>query len=231
MILMLIVTVIACFVAITTSLVAWRVLREDRRRSDARVAALTEDIYGTRANQYAEVPLNEPPHVAVDHLFADADDGTGPRRPRLAAIVGGGALVVGSIAALLVLVTSGARPAASASSTAAAAPRAAAAPAIPGAPLELVALGHEREDDRLTVRGVVRNPSGGHEVTNLTAVVLLFNQQGGFLTSGRATIERALAPGGEAPFVVTVPGAADVGRYRVSFRTDAGVVPHVDRRS
>ena len=37
--------------------------------------------------------------------------------------------------------------------------------------------------------------------------------------------------GGESPFVVTVPGAADVGRYRVSFRTDDRVVPHIDRRS
>jgi hypothetical protein len=30
--------------------------------------------------------------------------------------------------------------------------------------------------------------------------------------------------------VITIPGMADVGRYRVSFRTDDGVVPHVDRR-
>jgi hypothetical protein len=30
---------------------------------------------------------------------------------------------------------------------------------------------------------------------------------------------------------VTIPGAVDVGRYRVSFRTDEGVVPHVDRRA
>ena len=33
------------------------------------------------------------------------------------------------------------------------------------------------------------------------------------------------------PFTVTLPGAADVGRYRVSFRTSEGIVPHVDRRS
>jgi hypothetical protein len=77
----------------------------------------------------------------------------------------------------------------------------------------------------------VRNPSGGHALTDVTAVVMLFNQQGGFVTSGRAAIPGALAPGGEAPFTVTVPGAADVGRYRVSFRTSDGIVPHVDRRS
>jgi hypothetical protein len=60
----------------------------------------------------------------------------------------------------------------------------------------------------------------------------MFNQNGAFVTSGRATVDAsALEPGAEAPFVVTVPGAADVGRYRVSFRTDDHVVPHVDKRS
>src|SRR4029450_4940066 len=52
--------------------------------------------------------------------------------------------------------------------------------------LQLVSLDHERGDDHLTVRGVVRNPPRGSEVDHLTAVVLLFNQQGGFLTSGRS---------------------------------------------
>jgi len=40
----------------------------------------------------------------------------------------------------------------------------------------------------------------------------------------------ALVPGGESRFIVSVPSAADVGRYRVSFRTDDRVVAHVDRR-
>ena len=230
MVLMLIITFTACFVAITMTVLAWRVLREDRRRTDARVAALAAEINDGSANRYSEIALNEAPHVPVDHLFANADTEGERPRPRLAAIVGGGALVVGTIGTLLLFATSSARPAASTGPK----PRlsaAAAAPSAAGSPLELVALGHEREDDRLTVRGIVRNPSGGPALTNVTAVVLLFNQQGGFLTSGRAAIEGALAPGGEAPFTVTVPGAADVGRYRVSFRTNEGIVPHVDRRS
>ena len=40
----------------------------------------------------------------------------------------------------------------------------------------------------------------------------------------------ALAAGAEAPFVVTLPDADSVDRYRVSFRTDDRIVPHVDRR-
>jgi hypothetical protein len=198
---------------------------------DARVAALAAELNDGSANGgYQEVALNEAPHVPVDHLFANADTESERPRPRLAAIVGGGALVVGTIGALLLFVTSGARP--SASTGPKPKPAAAAAATAPASsPLELVALGHEREDDRLTVRGIVRNPAGSHALTEVTAVVMLFNQQGGFVTSGRAAIQGALAPGGEAPFTVTVPGAADVGRYRVSFRTSEGVVPHVDRRS
>src|SRR5438105_1460359 len=49
------------------------------------------------------------------------------------------------------------------------------------------------------------------------------------VTSGRATID-SLAPGTESPFAVTIPHASDVGRYRVSFRTDDRIVPHIDRR-
>jgi hypothetical protein len=65
----------------------------------------------------------------------------------------------------------------------------------------------------------------------LTAVVLLFTSDGGFLTSGRAVVDApALRPGGESTFAVTVPRAGDVGRYRVSFRTDDKLIPHLDRR-
>jgi hypothetical protein len=99
-------------------------------------------------------------------------------------------------------------------------------------PLELVALGHERDGDRLTVRGVVRNPPTSAEIDGVTAVVFLFNREGGFLASGRMPAQPStLRPGGETTFVVTVPGASDVGRYRVSFRTDDRIVPHVDRRT
>ena len=99
------------------------------------------------------------------------------------------------------------------------------------APLELLTLGHERDADSLTVRGVLRNPASGKELGQVTAVVLLFNHDGGFVTSGRAAVQAAtLGPGAETTFVITIPGMADVGRYRVSFRTDDGVVPHVDRR-
>jgi len=36
--------------------------------------------------------------------------------------------------------------------------------------------------------------------------------------------------GGETAFTVTVPAATQIGRYRVSFRTNDRVIPHIDRR-
>jgi hypothetical protein len=61
--------------------------------------------------------------------------------------------------------------------------------------------------------------------------VFLFDQQGGFVTSSRAEVDfKRLVPGDESPFVIAMDAPTNVARYRVSFRTDAGVVPHVDRR-
>jgi hypothetical protein len=96
-------------------------------------------------------------------------------------------------------------------------------------PLELVALGHDRDGDRLTVRGVVRNPAAGAPVDRLVAIVFVFNHEGGFVSSAHAAVA-ALRPGGESRFVVTLASAGDISRYRVSFRTDERVVPHIDKR-
>jgi hypothetical protein len=107
----------------------------------------------------------------------------------------------------------------------------AAAAAADDRPLELVALGHAREGETLTVSGVVRNPSAGTERRHVTAVVFLFDRAGSLVASGRAPLDyQALAAGDESPFAVTVPKAALATRYRVSFRTGADVLPHVDRR-
>jgi hypothetical protein len=100
-----------------------------------------------------------------------------------------------------------------------------------GAALELVSLRHERRGAKLDVTGLVRNPVSGGSLEKLTAVVFLFDRQGGFLTSARANVDYlSLVPGDESPFVISMDAPASVARYRVSFRNDAGVVPHIDRR-
>jgi hypothetical protein len=98
--------------------------------------------------------------------------------------------------------------------------------------LEIVSLEHEANGTRMTIRGVVRNPTSGAELHHLSAVVVVMDQNGGFLASGRATIDAGtLVPGSESTFLVTVPRGGEAGRYRISFSSDDRVVPHLDRRA
>jgi type II secretory pathway pseudopilin PulG len=99
-------------------------------------------------------------------------------------------------------------------------------------PLELVALGHAREVTLLTISGTVRNPSNGVKLEGLTAVVSLLDRNGVLVSTKDVPLDyRALGPGEEAPFKVSIPDAGPIARYRVSFRAGTDVVPHVDRRS
>ena len=94
-----------------------------------------------------------------------------------------------------------------------------------------MSLRHEREGANLSVAGLVRNPPAAPIVERLTAVVFLFDQQGQFVTSAKAPIDfLKLTAGDESPFVVKVAAPQTVTRYRVSFRTEDGTRPHVDRR-
>jgi hypothetical protein len=229
MMFLLLVTVISMLLAVIMSVIAWRVAHEERRRSAARVAALASEIDDPDLT-LRRVPATPVPGAALFETGSAVRTG-----PRLATVVGIGVLVCGSLAALAVVAGSGSHASAANPTTLESPANTENLATRPNrdtpVPLELLALGHERAGDRLAVRGVVRNPSAGREVDRLTAVVFLYSRDGVFLTSGRAAIEStALGPGGESAFVVVVPGANDVGRYRVSFRTEDRVVPHVDRR-
>ncbi len=99
-------------------------------------------------------------------------------------------------------------------------------------PLELVALGHAREVSVLTIKGTVRNPSSGAKVEGLTAVISLLDRAGVLVSTKDVPLDyRALGPGEEAPFTVSIPDRGSIARYRVSFRAGTDVVPHVDRRT
>lgn len=210
-------TVVAISVAAAMTALVLRFVFEERRRSAARVAALESDIY--RTDEEDILVLHDPP-------LPGRSGGRFSHDPASSHPLSFAPLVAVSAAIAFALFAGMSRYRVTSSEPSHPAPTQAADQV-----LQLLSLDHEQANDRLTVRGVVRNPPRGNEVDHLTAVVLLFNQQGGFLTSGRSPIESAtLQPGTEAKFVVTVPGAADVGKYRVSFRTDDRVVPHVDRR-
>ena len=99
-------------------------------------------------------------------------------------------------------------------------------------PIELVALGHARDVSVLTISGAVRNPSTGAKLEGLTAVVSLLDRDGSLVSTKDVPLDyRALRPGEEAPFKISIPNPGSIARYRVSFRAGTEVVPHVDRRS
>ena len=218
---LLVVTITAVACAAVMGTIAWRMARDERRRSEARIAALAIEIHRRPAPAGHEPDLELRPRPAISVPVQ-----TGTRS--IAAVVLG-VFIVGAIAALAIFASGSAVAPTSAHQSTRAAPNEA---RTHEQPLELIALGHERDGDRLTVHGIVRNPKMADPVNRLTAVVFVFDGSGAFAASGRAPVRQpTLAPGAESTFVVAVPGAADVARYRVSFRTDDRVVPHVDRRA
>jgi hypothetical protein len=217
-----------------------RLARDERDRSDARVAALSELL--ERPDPIADVPpvrkwpaetavhqdpfeavstLSDRSMVAADEPFSTIETRTelfggddDPRPAHRLLIPAAGCLIVGLAITIIYAMN---RPASAGAS-------------VP-ASLELISMRHEREGDTLTVSGLVRNPTSGPSLEDVTAVVLTFDRAGTFVTSGRSPLDfRQLGPGDESPFLVRLPGARSVGRYRVTFRSGQRVVPHVDRR-
>ena len=230
---LVLVTLLSLLVAAVMTAFAWRLAQDERRREQARVNALSAEIH------LDDWPLRGGEEPAGDvtlrsDLFTDSqtDRGPAPVNVRVAIAL----LFAVSVAAVVGVALLRARASAAATAPArvhiqsgSASPPEALPAAAP--PLELTALTHDRDGDRLTVRGVVRNPASRPRVDHLTAVVALFNRDGEPVGSAGAAIDdHTLVPGSTSPFMVSIPNASDVARYRISFRTDGLVIPHVDRR-
>ena len=206
-----VVSVVSLLAAAGFAALSWRLSREEQRRSAARVAALADAID-------AEMPIAD---VAAAGVSAVQPGFLTPQRSAPATrIFMKIALVFAAGVALIIAVAMvGAHH-----------HEAVTAPAAGNASLELLSMRPVREGDTLTVTGLVRNAGSG-AVQHLTAVVLTFDRNSNFIASGRAPLDFVrLGPGDESPFRVSVPDVADVSRYRVSFRTETGVVTHVDKR-
>jgi hypothetical protein len=162
--------------------------------------------------------------VAAGDLFETVQrPGDTSRRLRLA--LGAGALIVGVAVAS---VTIGSRRSESRETAISSAIQTATATADR---LELVALRHERVSTTLTITGVVRNPATGRKIEGLRVAAALLGRDGSQVSHQDAPLDhRALAPGEESSFSVTLPDTGTVERYRVSFRTNRTAIPHVDRR-
>jgi hypothetical protein len=245
-------TAVSIVLAAAMGVVAWRLARAERLRSAARVAALAAGLRESESigEQVVIGMRGEPARIhqiasrSIDFDTFESGSGRSPlpagdifqpgtfdrSRSRLAAVLAVGGFAVATSLALVIASSRGGPSVAEPTAVQTLTPgRPAGADAEP---LELVALSHQRDGDRITIRGVVRTPRDGVRADQLTAVVYLFDPEGGLLGNGRAAIEgSALAPGTEAAFVVSVDHAGSVKRYRVSFRSGDRVVPHVDRRN
>lgn len=251
------ITVLSLIVALVMSVTAWRLMRDEKRRSAARIAALSAAAGEVDwRDDFSQLPIAPPAPartvvrqpwkpaafhttaaapVATETVSLDTDaaspapthatgflgaapiDGNSGNRQRGLAVATVVFFVVITGGLVWTMSDSGASPASAATAAT--------------APLELVSLSHARQNNKLSVSGLVRNPAAGRTVERLSAVVFLFDRAGTFVTSSRAHVDfLKLGAGDESPFVVSIDAPATVARYRVSFRTDDGVVPHIDRR-
>jgi hypothetical protein len=241
------VTLVSMAMALALSIVVWRLLRDERRRSEARVAALTEmtarasdgppsgrplvvrtatpavDVGKLQTARPLDLPLNDRPTQAGS-LFT-APERTSPWGGRLAVM---GMLALAGAALVLMALT--VRTRTFVEQHAAGTQQAETAPTTP--PLELLSLHDAREGSTLTITGLVQNPRGGATLTRVTVTAFVFDKSGAFLASGRALLDvTLLGPGDQSPFLVTVPVTGAVARYRVGFRGEDGhVIAHIDKR-
>ena len=216
------VTVISLTMAFAMGIVTWRLIREERRRADARVPMLMDDLAADGDNARTVAPPVRtaepaPPRRRVAPATPVArparSAGTVTLRPFLASVAA--AVVVLAAVSFTMLSERSRGP-------------------DPGAgtpePVELLSLAHARQGEYLTITGSIRNPSDGIERQQLSVTAIVFDRDGTVVGTGQTPLTAVLPPGSETPFTISLPDADRINRYRISFRQGQTSVPHIDRR-
>lgn len=224
------VTMLSLFLAISMGVVAWRLVQEERRRSDARLAALAAELRreeGPSASEETdklvpELPVDsgatDGPTAGIGGLFSTPVESTSTGWGRLAAIGGAAAVVLTVVATAFLVSGSGDGDAA------------ATAEGI-RPPLDLIALRHMEEGPFLDISGSVRNPAEASGVELLSVVAMAFDGAGTLIATRRTPVETpALAAGADSAFIIRLV-AAGISRYRISFLMGDTTISHIDRRS
>jgi hypothetical protein len=191
-------------------------IRLERRRSDARVAALATAIDRPEwPERFEGEERDEPPMTSAPVSLVVPEIERPSRAPAFAIA----ALVILGAGTLLALgMSSGGRS-----------PRPAAAATVSA--IELMSMRHAMDNETLIVSGLVRNPTAT-ATPALSAVISVLGPDGRVLARGESRLDAVvLAPGKETTFRVSVPEVGDAGRYRLAFVNGSQIVPHVDRRS
>ena len=213
------ITGISLVLVVAMGLVLFKLLRDDRRRADARVALLvaaTATPEPIDEDGLADAALGAGDDVSHAGLFTPHES---PSQWRWRAAAAAAVIVAVTTIGYVATTIGGTGGA----TTAANGPR----------PLELLTLRHAQEADGLTISGVVQNPRTAPAVSQVTAVAYAFGPDGVIVGTARGAIDyTTLAPGDESPFLVMVPVSGTVTRYRVGFRgPDGSAIAHVDRRT
>ncbi len=228
---LIVITLVSLAMTIALGAILARLVRDERRRSDARVALLREMAdAGAGANRTEPVDPTDDFELGYATDFPPAADlfvraeprSTWPRRLAVAAVI-----------AAIVIVAAGALRSRSTPTDTAIGATTRPASAQTAGLLELLSLKQTQGTDALTITGLVQNPRDGAVLSNVKATALLFAADGTFLASGGAALDfTVLRPGDESGFVINVPVTGTVARYRVGFRGEDGhVIGHIDRRT
>ena len=250
------VTVISLTMAFAMGVVTWRLIREERRRSDARVATLMAELERPRGRSVGPVERTVPRARNVAPPVRSAELSPPRGQTGLTTPTAGPMRAAGTAVAPLVpvpqsptgLFTTMTRSPTSLGpflATVAVAVVVLAAgsfavlsggaPADPAAgtpePVELLSLAHAKEGEYLAITGSIRNPSGGIERGQLSVTATVFDRDGTVVGTGQTPLPVAVLPAGsETPFSISLPDADQINRYRISFMQGQTSVPHVDRR-
>ena len=200
--------VVSLLAALGMGAVTWRLLRDERRRSEARIAALAAALAGDPAAPPSAAPEVPPP--------ADPRAGGWPAQAAGLAAAAGLVLAVVLVAVIGLREAGGEGP--ESASTAPGAP----------APIELLALEHEPAGPVLAISGSVRVADAA--AAGPLAVLATALDAAGVAVARRRVDLPPIAAGVASPFAVEVP-AAGVTRYRITFLRGEVTVPHVDRRA
>ncbi len=193
-------------------------VRLERRRSDARVAALASAIDNPQwpAGVEDEGREEEEAVISPSAMSLVVPEVERPSRAPAFAIA---ALVIVALGTLLAVGMSGGSRASRHASAASA------------RSIELVSMRHAMDGETLIVSGLVRNPTATTTAA-LSAVVSVVGRDGRVIARGESQLDpTVLGPGKETTFRVTVPQVGDPGRYRLAFVNGSQIVPHVDRRT
>jgi hypothetical protein len=241
---LIITTVASIAVALAMSALALRLLKDERRRSAARIAALEAQLASgapdverpSPAPQFAASSVGltpglfEPIDATASDLPALIGRSTGmfaasvdaPRRGGLAFGVLVAAVVACSALGIVYWATTRDEPATPST-----------VDVVEDPTIELVALRHSRSGRTWSITGLVKNRGTADDVRGVAAVAFLFDREGSVVATAGAPLEiPVLAPGEASPFVVSLTTDRDVTRYRVSFRApDGRMIRHLDSRT